>query len=177
MAAFGRLLPSQEAGASLAKNYIRRTAAGFGVHSEDLPFDMLGTNDRIGRLRLMLEDVRRAHKAGDEDSHRKLTAEVYGYLRLAWERCIEEVLFNESIQRFGEGVSTQRLKRVVVTDDDYRKIDAGMTKSSKFEHDAAMRVGRLPVPDPDELSGDIERLDTWRKAVILRREQVAAARP
>lgn len=93
------------------------------------------------------------------------------------ERCIEEVLFNESIQRFGEGVSTLRLKRVVVTDDDYRKIDAGMTKSSKFEHDAAMRVGRLPVPDPDELSGDIERLDTWRKAVILRREQVAAARP
>lgn len=166
-----------ELGAVLTKNYIRRTAQGYGVHSQDLPFDVLGTKERIGRLRLMLEDVRKAHKAGDEDSHRKLTSEVYGDLRLAWERCIEEVLFNESIQRFGEGVSTQRLKRVVVTDDDYREIDAGMTKSSKFEHDAAMRVGRLPVPDPDELSGDIEKLDTWRKAVIQRREQVAAGRP
>ena len=168
---------AQEAGASLAKNYIRRTAAGFGVHSDDLPFDVLGTKDRIGRLRLILEEVRRTHKAGDEDGHRKLTAETYGNLRLAWERCIEEVLFNDSIQRFGEGVSTQRLKRVIVTDNDYREIDAGMTKSSKFEHDAAMRVGRLPVPDPDELSADIERLDTWRKAVIQRRDQVAATRP
>lgn len=168
---------AQEVGASLAKNYIRRTAAGFGVHSEDLPFDVLGTKERIGRLRRMLEDVRRAHKAGDDDSHRKLTAEAYGDLRLAWERCIEEVLFNEAVQRFGEGVMTQRLRQVVVTDDDYREIHAGMTKSSKFEHDSAVRIGRLPVPDPDELSKDIEKLDEWRRAIIQRRNQVAVSRP
>jgi hypothetical protein len=30
-----------------------------------------------------------------------LTAETYGELRLAWERCIEEVLFNEAVQRCG----------------------------------------------------------------------------
>jgi len=58
-------------------------------------------------------------------------------LRLAWERCIEEVLLNGAVQRFGESVSTQRLKSVVVTDEDYLKIEAGMSKSSKFEHVAA----------------------------------------
>lgn len=168
---------AQEAGASLAKNYIRRTHAGFGVHSEDLPFDVLGTKDRVGRLRRMLDDVRNAQKDGDDDKHRKLTAAAYGDLRLAWERCIEEVLFNEAVQRFGEGVMTQRLRQVVVTDDDYCEIYTGMTKSSKFEHDAAIRVGRLPVPDPDELSSDIEKLDAWRKAIIHRRNQVAATRP
>jgi hypothetical protein len=88
-----------------------------------------------------------------------LTCEAYGRLRLTWERAVEDVLFNGSIQRFGEGVKTQSLREVEVTDDDYKAIAAGMTKSSKFEHDAASPVGRLPVPDPDELEADIKALD------------------
>ncbi|SAL81673.1 recombination protein F [Caballeronia choica] len=167
---------AEELGAALTTNYIRRTVDGFGAHSDDLPFDVLGTKGRIGRLRQMLVAVRKAHKDGDEDSHRALTAQAYGDLRLTWERSIEEVLFNGAIQRFGEGVSTQRLKDVAVSDDDYRAIDAGMSKSSKFEHDAAMRVGRLPVPHPDELSEDIEKLDTWRNSILERGKQLRAAR-
>ncbi len=163
----------EEVGASLTKNYIRRTAEGFGVHSEDLPFDVLGTKDRLGRLRQMLVGVRKAAKEGDEELQRQLTAKCYGQLRLAWERCIEEVLLNGVVQRFGEGVSTQRLKGVTVTDDDYREIEAGMTKSSKFEHDAAAAVGRLPIPDPGELDGDIERLATWRDKLVKRAEDIA----
>ena len=162
-----------EVGATLTKNYIRRTTDGYGVHSQDLPFDVLGTKDRLGRLRQMLVGVRKAAKEGDEDLHRYLTAECYGKLRLAWERCIEEVLLNGAVQRFAEGVSTQRLRAVTVTDDDYSEIDAGMTKSSKFEHDAAAAVGRLPMPDPDELSDDIERLATWRDALIKRADGIA----
>lgn len=165
-----------ELGAVLTKNYIRRTARGFGVHSQDLPFDVLGTKDRLGRLKQMAVDVRRAQKQGDDDEHRRLTAACYGQLRLAWGRCIEEVLFNGAVQRFGEGVSTQKLKSVVVTDDDYRQVDAGMSKSSKFEHDAAMAVGRLPVPDPDELEQDIAALSAWREAVNKRLGETAKAR-
>ena len=80
------------------------------------------------------------------------------------------------MQRFGEGVSTQRLKGVTVTDDDYREIDTGMTKSSKFEHDAAAPVGRLPIPAPDELSGDIESLVKWRETIDKRVKNTAKAR-
>ena len=160
-------------GATLTKNYIRRTADGYGVHSEDLPFDVLGTKERLGRLRQMLVGVRRAAKEGDEDLLRHLTAKCYGLLRLAWERCIEEVLLNGAVQRFAEGVSTLRLKGVTVTDEDYREIDAGMTKASKFEHDAAAAVGRLPMPDPDELSDDIERLAKWRETLAKRVDGIA----
>lgn len=166
----------EELAGTLTKNYIRRTEQGFGVHSQDLPFDVLGTKGRLARLRDMLVEVRKAQKVGNDDKHRHLTAACYGKLRLAWERCIEEVLLNGAIQRFGEGVSTQRLKSVVVTDDDYREIDAGMTKSSKFEHDAAVAVGRLPVPEPDELEQDIAKLDAWRKAVDDRLRTIAKAR-
>lgn len=167
---------AEEVGATLTKNYIRRTADGYGVHSEELPFDVLGTKDRLGRLRQMLVAVRKAAKEGDEEHQRQLTTKCYGQLRLGWERCIEEVLLNGAVQRFGEGVLTQRLKGVTVTDDDYREIDAGMTKSSKFEHDAAAAVGRLPIPDPDELSGDIERLATWRESLDRRVKEIAKAR-
>jgi energy-coupling factor transporter ATP-binding protein EcfA2 len=167
---------ANEAGAALTKNYIRRTARGFGVHSEQLPFDVLSTKDRVGRLRQMLVSIRKAQQEGNDDEHRQLTAACYGRLRLGWERCVEEVLFNGAVQRFGEGVSTQRLKSVMVTDEDYREVDAGMTKSSKFEHDAASVVGRLPVPDPDELSEDIERLSRWRDSVNKRLQDVAKAR-
>lgn len=164
---------AKEVGATLKKNYIRRTAAGYGVHSDDLPFDVLGTKDRLSRLKQALVDVRKAATEGDEEQQRQLTAKCYGQLRLAWERCIEEVLLNGAVQRFGEGVSTQRLKGVTITDDDYREIDAGMTKSSKFEHDAAAAVGRLPIPDPDELSFDIDRLSKWRETLNKRVEGIA----
>ncbi|WP_240320389.1 AAA family ATPase [Pseudomonas putida] len=166
----------EEFGAALTKNYIRRTAQGYGVHSQDLPFDVVGTKDRLARLRQALVDVRRAQKDGDDDEHRRLTAASYGRLRLAWERCVEEVLLNGAVQRFGEGVSTQRLKSVVVTDEDYREIDIGMSKCSKFEHDAATAVGRLPTPEPDELEQDIERLATWRAALEKRLKDTAKAR-
>ena len=167
---------AEAVGASLTKNYIRRTANGFGVHSQSLPFDVEGTKARVGQLRQMQVDAQRAKKDGDDDRHRMLTTAAYGRLRLAWERCVEEVLFNGVVQRFGEGVSTQKLKAVVVTDDDYKQIEAGMSKSSKFEHDAASPVGRLPIPDPEELLADIENLETFRVAVDKRNRQGIPAR-
>ncbi|MBB3282684.1 AAA family ATPase [Mitsuaria sp. BK037] len=167
---------AQEAATALTKNYIRRTAQGYGVYSENLPFDVLGTKDRLGRLRQMLVAVRKTAKEGDEELQRQLTAKCYGHLRLAWERCIEEVLLNGAVQRFGEGVATLRLKGVTVTDGDYSEIYAGMTKCSKFEHDAAATVGRLPVPEPDELSEDIERLANWRDLLDKRVKEVAKTR-
>lgn len=167
---------AQEVGAVLTKNHIRRTSQGYGVHSEDLPFDVLGTKDRLGRLRQMLVAVRKAMKEGDEELQRQLTARCYGHVRLAWERCIEEVLLNGAVQRFGEGVATLRLKGVTVTDEDYSEIYAGMTKCSKFEHDAAATVGRLPMPDPDELNEDIERLAKWRDVLDKRVKDIAKAR-
>lgn len=155
-------------GVDIAKTFIRRTPAGYGVHSEDLPFEVLGTRARIGRLRDMLVDVRRAAKSGDEELQRSRTSELYRQLRLAWERGVEEVLLNGAVQRFEPGVSTVRLDGVTITDDDYVEISQGMSKSSTFEHDAANAVDRLPIPHPDEVEEDIERLETWRTNVEKR---------
>jgi ABC-type lipoprotein export system ATPase subunit len=163
-------------GVPLTSNYIRRTSQGFGVHSQDLPFDVVSTKNRVSQLRLMQAEALKAKDDGDDDRLRMVTTSVYRKIRLAWERCVEEVLLNGVVERFGEGVSTQRLKVVLVTDDDYKQIETGMTKSSKFEHDAASPVGRLPIPDPDELLADIECLEAFRKAVEKRKSQGIATR-
>ncbi|WP_342244334.1 hypothetical protein [Pseudomonas sp. OTU5201] len=51
-----------------------------------------------------------------------------------------------------------------------------MSKSSKFEHDAATAVGRLPMPEPDELEQDIEKLSAWRIALDKRLKETAKTR-
>jgi hypothetical protein len=166
---------AEEVGAALTTQCIRRTSAGFGVQSDRIPFDTLATKARVGMLRQMQVAVVRAHKRGDEEESKRLTRECYYHLRLAWERGVEEVLFHGVVQRFNEGVSTQKLRQVTVEDDDYTEIDAGMTKSSKFEHDAAA-LAQLPTPHPDELMGDIDRLETWRAKVEARKSSTAAKR-
>jgi hypothetical protein len=154
---------------------IRKTGAGFGVQTERIPFDALGTKQRVARLNEMHAAVYKKHKSGDEDDAKQLTRDAYYHLRLAWERAVEEVLLDGVVQRFTEGVSTKRLCRVTVDDADFSAIDAGMTKSSKFEHDGAASA-HLPTPHPDELKQDIESLEDWRRKVIARQAEVEKKR-
>lgn len=164
---------AEAVGVSLTKNYIRRTANGFGVHSQSLPFDVEGTKAR-SQLRQMQVDAQRAKKDGDDDRHRMLTTAAYGRLRLLG-ALRRRGLVQWRCSTFWRR-RPQKLKAVVVTDDDYKQIEAGMSKSSKFEHDAASPVGRLPIPDPEELLADIENLETFRVAVDKRNRQGIPAR-
>jgi len=166
---------ANSAGVELLPQCIRKAPAGFGVQTDRLPFDAMATKERVKSLRKMHEATAKAHKAGDEGEATRLTRDTYYDLRLAWERGVEEVLLHGVVTRFGEGVSTQRLREVVVEDPDYATINEGMTKSSKFAHDPALGA-HLPTPHPDELLADIRVLETWRKSVESRKEGIRARR-
>lgn len=163
------------AGVNFDTQCIRKTPAGFGVPTDRLPFDAMTTSKRVKSLRVMHEATARAYKAGDDDEATRLTRDTYYNLRLAWERGVEEVLFQGAVTRFNEGISTQKLSYVVVEDHDYAVIDAGMTKSSKFAHDPALGA-QLPTPHPDDLLTDINALETWRKSVETRKSAIRARR-
>ncbi|MBX7252100.1 MAG: hypothetical protein K1X50_08950 [Candidatus Promineofilum sp.] len=127
-------------------------------------------------LRSMQTDIARLAKAKDDDVASKMTRDAYALLRETWERGIEEVLFSGTIMRFSEGVSTQMLKAVEVSDDDYHSVAIGMTKCSKFSgHDGAASAN-VPIPPPEELQEDIEAFETWRKSVISRQNEVRERR-
>ena len=155
---------------------IGRGPDGFGVQTDRLPFDTLSTSKRVKALRGLYDNVAKVHKTGDEAEATRLSREAYSHLRMAWERGVEEVLLQGAVTRFTEGVSTQKLKSVIVEDSDYKVINIGMTKSSKFSgHDPA-RIAQLPTPHPDSLRDDIETLEAWRASVEKRRAAIEARR-
>ena len=89
---------------------------------------------------------------------------------------IVQLIYSQTLTRFIEGVSTQKLKYVIVEDSDYDTINIGMTKSSKYSgHDPAA-AAQLATPHPDDLKADIEKLENWRSAVEARKASVEARR-
>lgn len=148
---------------------LRKTSDGFGVATEKLPFDGTPCSKRTKALKAMHQEVAALHKKGDEDAAADLIRDAYFQLRLTWERAVEEVLLFGVVERFSEGISTQRLRDVEVRDADYSAVDAGMTKCSKYAHDGASK-GHVSPPSPDELLADIDGFDKWRLDVIAQQK-------
>lgn len=163
------------AGVPIATQSLTRRAEGFGVADPELPFEGKNASKRIGALKAQHQFIAKLHKDGEEQEHRKQTVDAYFRLRMAWERAVEEVLLREVILRFRKGVETQRLAGVVVEDDDYAQVNAGMTKCSNYAHDKAL-LGGVAVPDPDELLADIVALETWRVHIDKRSGETAKKR-
>lgn len=163
------------AGVPIVTQSLTRRPIGFGVTDPDLPFEGKTTSKRIGALKAQHQSIAKLNKDGEEQEHKRQTVDAYFRLRMTWERAIEEVLLREVILRFRKGVETQRLAGVIVEDDDYAQVHAGMTKCSNFAHDKALQGG-IAVPEPDELLADIMALDTWRDSIEKRSKITAQKR-
>ncbi len=166
---------AHKTGVPVEKQTVTRRVEGFGVAYPDLPFEGMNTKARVGYLRNRQQYIKKVYNSGDALEHRKLTADVYRQLRIAWERAIEEVLFRNVVLRFRKGIETQRLSGVLVEDGDYATIDYWMSKCSNYAHDQAL-LGGVEVPDPDELLADIDELDKWREEVSERGEKLSKKR-
>jgi energy-coupling factor transporter ATP-binding protein EcfA2 len=150
---------------------LNQTPEGFGVPEETLPFAGAKLTQRIGKLRNKQVDCARKRKDGDEAGYRLLARDLYNDLRMAWERGVEEVLFNESVLRFRKGIETNRLKKVGVEPEDLASINAGMAKCSNYTgHDGAM-VANVAPPSPEEITADIEALEKWRVSAVERQRK------
>ena len=84
-------------------------------------------------------------------------------LRETWERMIEGVLFNNSVQRFSPAIQTQRLKNALFTKDLYQEVENGMSNCSNWVHDRAAGLGEA-IPNPDELLEYLEACNSFQKS-------------
>lgn len=150
--------------------HIRHQSRGAGVCAEELPWVAMPVKKKIGYIRNEWQAADKLERTGEQDRYEKESKYLYGLLREAWERAIEEVLLNNVVERFQVGVQTQRLKAVDIDAQDYAAIEAGMAKCSKWlpGHDKAA-ADRAPVPPSAELKADIDALETWIAAVRKRR--------
>lgn len=95
---------------------------------------------------------------------------LYGLLREAWKRALEEVLAG-IVERFRPAVQTQHISTIAdITAQDCGTLDAAMTKCSKWlpGHDQAP-AARTPEPEPAEFQDDIEALQNWVGSIRNRR--------
>jgi ABC-type dipeptide/oligopeptide/nickel transport system ATPase subunit len=152
--------------------HVRRHAQAAGVCAEELPWFAMPVNGRIGYLKNRWQALDKLHRDGNQDAYDEQAKAVYGRLREAWERALEEVLLNDVVQRYRPSIETQRLAKIFdITEADYRTVQAGMAKSSAWlvGHDQA-GAARAPVPSPTELKNDILALETWVKSIRDRRK-------
>jgi len=153
----------------LRQSYLRRGPNQPGECIDGVPWAAMNVRRRIGYLKSWLQTAETTHRQRGPEAYEPEARQIYVYLRDAWERAVEEVLLNGVVIRFDRAIHTQQLNRITdITDDDIQKINDGMTKSSRFLHDQAAAVTD-PVPRPDELSQDINNLETWVAQVRRRR--------
>ncbi len=157
--------------AECAQHYLVRVGDRTGVCRDGLPWAGMRTRARVRQLRAEAQEARATWTRGQLETYEYKVHRFYGRLRECWERAVEEVLLNEAVVRFRRGVETQRLRRARdISDDDIEVIERGMSKASQFleGHDEAQAVNE-GVPDPDELSADLDSLAGWVASVHERR--------
>ncbi|HGF8193336.1 TPA: AAA family ATPase [Enterococcus faecium] len=148
---------------------LRKLQNEAGYVQNNVPWIGMTVKKRISYLRNELQSIEKVYKllqSGNIDKQEEYekSAKLWcEQLRETWERMIEEVLFNNSVQRFSPAIQTQRLKNALFTKDLYQEVENGMSNCSNWVHDRAARLGEA-IPNPDELLEYLEACNSFQKS-------------
>jgi len=162
---------AEEQGVEQLDQHVRQLSVGAGVCANEMPWVALPVKKKIGYLKNEWQAADKLFREGHRSAYEKEAKYLYGLLREAWERALEEVLLGGVVERFRPGVQTQHVIKIAdITEEDCKALDAAMTKCSKWlpGHDQAA-AARTEVPTPDVLKTDIESLENWVAAIRKRR--------
>jgi hypothetical protein len=162
---------AEEKSIQLLDQHVRRQSMGAGVCAEELPWVAMQVKDKVGYLKSRYQGAEKLSRNGNQDGYEQEAKYLYGLLREAWERALEEVLLGGVVERYRPSVQTQRLAPLSdITDQDCQTVKTAMTKCSTWltGHDKAP-AARAPVPGPAELKKDFDALETWVKSIRSRR--------
>jgi hypothetical protein len=162
---------AEQLGVEQSDQHVRHLSSGAGVCADELPWVALPVKKKIGYPKNERQAAEKLFRDGNQAAYEKEAAVLYGLLREAWERAVEEVLLGGIVERYRPGIQTQHIGSIAdITADDCQTISTAMTKSSRWlpGHDEAP-AARAPVPEPKELNDDIDSLDKWVAAIRKRR--------
>ena len=133
-----------------------------GDISSIIPWQGMNVKDRIGKLKNDLQGIVAIFNSGDMDTYYYRATEWCELLRESWERAVEEILFNDAIQRYNPCVQTQRLKKAPFTQNLYTELEHGMTECSAWCHDQARAINGN-IPSADDLKSYIACFEKYCK--------------
>jgi ABC-type cobalamin/Fe3+-siderophores transport system ATPase subunit len=143
-------------------NHLEAFSATVGHLSTDEPRETLKVTQRYGALEKLIGE---AEKAVSPDDFNRAVDRFYSQLRAAWERSVEELLFNQVVARYQKEVMTQRLVGAVIDKEGIAAVFQGMTRSScrTDAHDHAAAAA-LPTPTSDDLKAHLKELKDFVEA-------------
>ncbi|WP_203573174.1 AAA family ATPase [Listeria ivanovii] len=151
-------------------NTIRKLRDETGiVQKETVPWISMPVKKRIKQLRDRLQSIESFYTTITSESIEKMDeyeekAKLWcQLLRETWERTIEEILLNKSVQRFSPAIETKRLKNASFTKELYIELETGMTNCSNWVHDRASGLGE-EIPKPEELKEYLNSCDNFVRA-------------
>ncbi|MBS1939375.1 MAG: AAA family ATPase [Bacteroidetes bacterium] len=163
---------AEELGVDQFDQHVRFLSKGAGVCAEELPWVALPIKKKVGHLKSGWQTADKLSRDGHQDAYEKEAKYLYGLLREAWERALEEVLLGGVVERYRPSIQTQQVANIAdITPEDCKAVETAMTKCSKWlpGHDQAA-AARAPVPGPAELKADIEALENWVAVIRDRRK-------
>lgn len=136
------------ADSSVTQIRLDRNRKHTGLVDHTPPWDALPIKARVGQLRNTYQVLEKIDRTGTELEYSQHSYGFYNLLREAWERLIEEKLFNNVVTRFGRSIQTQRITKLIddITQADYDTVELGMSNCSTFfrGHDTATGLQQRP---------------------------------
>ena len=162
---------AEELVVNLKHQYLRRDQTAVGLSSQQLPWIAMKVSARIGHLNALWQDADKTFRNEGQEKYERDASRIYGLLREAWERGVEEVLLAGTVERYRYTVQTQRANQLAdICAGDLRALYAGTKQCSKWlpGHDQSP-AENVPVPGPSELKEDIKALHDWVQGIRKRR--------
>lgn len=155
-------IQAEKVGITFQQKTIRKICNEPGNISSVIPWQGMGVKDRTGKLKKDLQKINSVFKAGDMDKYYYEVKQWCELLRESWERAVEEVLFNDAIQRYNPCVQTQRLKKAPFSQELYNELENGITECSSWCHDQARAINGN-IPSVEDLKKYINSFEKYCK--------------
>ena len=154
-------------------NHVEAFSATVGHLFTAEPRESLKVTKRYADLEKLINE---AEQAGSPDDFNRAVDRFYNQLRAAWERSVEELLFNQVVARYQKEVMTQRLLGAVIDKDGIAAVFQGMSRGSARTdaHDHAAAAA-LAKPTPDDLKVHLKQLKDFVTAQTAKRKAAEEA--
>lgn len=139
---------------------IRNIGGVPGNISPVIPWQGMNVRNRIKKLNSELQEIELVYKSDDIDKYYYKAKEWCELLRESWERAVEEILFNDAIQRYNPCVQTQRLNKAPFSNSLFLELKQGMTDCSAWCHDQARAINGY-VPSLNDLKQYIKTFENF----------------
>ena len=155
-------IEAENKGVLFEQETIRNNFNEPGDISPTIPWQGMSVKERTKKLRNGLDYIIALYESGDMDTYYYKAKDWCELLRESWERAVEEILFNDAIQRYDPRVQTMRLRKAPFSQELYSELERGMTECSAWCHDQARAING-DVPTIDDLKNFIDCFDNYCK--------------